>query len=135
MEQTAEEQYLQNTAKLLIWLSREANQPLLPSDTRNVQKQARTLYAEDVGQTKLLCDLIGIIGRREVFELIKNNVQLRRARELANWIEEHDEADRRREESEKREAKEQEKDVIMRLLDDLPQDSLEKLRMILQQAK
>ncbi len=141
MEPNAAEKRAQIAAQLLLWLTEPARSGYIlnSAQVRQFQKQANTIYAQDAGQTKALCSVVRKLREAPRADneptmldvVLKDNFKDPLSRRLADWIDEHDEADRRREASEQQAAKRQETDVLTRMITELPDDSRARLKAIL----
>ncbi len=99
-EPTTRQVHLQETAQLLVWVL-----PLLAKNIpANVAAQARNEYANDDTLVPMLCEIVRNLsptGKRDLVYDAHNKM----SRRLATWWENHEEADRKRTASEKKDAK------------------------------
>lgn len=100
LEPTAREQELRRAARLLIF-ALEAQGREAPDWARS---EAENLYAKDERSVTSLCALIKSMGEPERDRIVYD-AKSKASRDLADWWEEHQEADRRREEREAAEAR------------------------------
>lgn len=135
MAQTAEERRAQKTAQLALFVSRRANLPLTQEEKRNFGRQANECYAQHVGQTEALCAMTKILRESGDYEdFLKENVLDQRAREYADWVDEHDAQDRRRIEAEQQIVERDLEKEIVGELRQLPLERREEILRILQNA-
>lgn len=100
LEPTAREQELRRAARLLIF-ALDAQGREAPDWARS---EAENLYAKDERSVTSLCALIKSMGEPERDRIVYD-AKSKASRDLADWWEEHQEADRRREEREAAEAR------------------------------
>ncbi len=100
LEPTEREQELRRAARLLIF-ALEAQGREAPDWARS---EAENLYAKDERSVTSLCALIKSMGEPERDRIVYD-AKSKASRDLADWWEEHQEADRRREEREAAEAR------------------------------
>lgn len=103
MEQSELERRLQETAQLYVF----AASKLKVDIPEWVTKQASCYYASNKQIVPMLCDLIGSMNETQL-DTIVYNARDKMARRLADWWEEHQEADRKRIAAEKKEQRERE---------------------------
>lgn len=103
LEQTGLERGLQQTAVLLEYtieqLRERTDNPTLLDGSAALDPKGREYYAEDVGQVEMLCTLLTAMSE-EHREAIVYDAHSVKSRQLATWWEEHQKADRIREELE-----------------------------------
>jgi hypothetical protein len=92
MEPNDKERQLQRTAKLLIYVQQQLGQ----GTPRWVQKTAANIYASDERVVPKLCSTLRNMSKSDM-ERIVYNAHSVQARDLADWWEEHQKADRARE--------------------------------------
>jgi hypothetical protein len=135
MNPTASEQRAQRAAELLMLLFDKGQVLLNKKQAELFEGLANNCYATHEGQTELLCNAIKNMrssGRFKTF--LAENVMDRQARQLANWAEEHDEADRRREESERYQVRSTKEAELLDQFKKLSDEQLENVLQIFQQA-
>ena len=92
MEPTGKEKELQHTAKLLVYVYEKTNKTIHPS----LKEAADDIYCKDDRAVAVLCKVLTELDSSSRESLIYNSHD-RTARDLANWWEEHQEADKARE--------------------------------------
>lgn len=140
MEARPDEVRAKLAAELVLWLTvpGRSGKLLMKTQQRQFEKQAANYYATDVGQTKTLCNFVkslregyGSVQDRNILdEVLQDNFKDPMSRKLADWIDEHDEADRRRAESDASDVRRKDEDVITRAIKELSPESLAKLKEI-----
>lgn len=96
LDPTMMEEQLQRTAQLLVYVLRQLDWPI----GAELIREADNPYAEEVGQVERLCSTLSGLSKDD-FERIVYNARSKTSRDLADWWEEHEAADREREEQER----------------------------------
>jgi hypothetical protein len=143
MEPTDSERRAKQTAKLVVWLDEKVavvnGLGFLSKDDRQAfKKQAKSCYGQHVGQTEALCRQINIMRNALGDDLDEFSVRFRKdrtMRDLLDWVDDHDEADRRREAQERLAARNEKEEIVIDAIRELPDDKLEKIIEIFQQVK
>lgn len=142
LEQTGEEARNQITAKLVLWLTvpGRSGKLLMKTQQRQFEKQAENYYAEDKGQVRTLCNFVKALratktqheDQNALDAIFQENYNDPMSRRLADWVEEHDEADRRRVASEARSVRNGKLDKVSAAIAQLTDDKLDQILKILQ---
>lgn len=131
MNQTDKERRLQETAQLCVYVAQEW---MLEDELDDhIFDQAEEYYAKDVGQVEWLCETLRANREadKEQFDSLVFDGSRKMSRRLADWWEEHLEADRQREEQEAASVRNRAVERIASKLRKLP---IEKLREFEQDA-
>jgi hypothetical protein len=91
LEPSRRERELQRAAKLIIYVSSRLNRKV----ESWVIKEAKDCYASDDRSVPLLCELLGRLTEKQK-NMIVYDARNKQSRDLADWWEEHQEADRLR---------------------------------------
>lgn len=100
MEPSRKEKMLQHAAKLGVYI----HQKLGMDVPYWLEKQSTNIYADDEASETELCAFLRGMSDADRDQLLYGNAKDPMARQLANWWEVHQEADRQREEKEKADA-------------------------------
>jgi hypothetical protein len=132
MEPNDSERRARRAAEFLIYLDDLGFAGLLKADRRKFESLANNCYAAHKGQTQQLCALVNDLRDKGILDKIfQDNFKDRRSRQLADWVEEHDEADRRRAEAEYVQDRRDKIDVIVNKLEKLDDNALDQIKIIL----
>lgn len=82
---------MRKTAQLIIYIQNQLDKPIVPW----IIDQASDVYASRDDLIPMLCALIASLNDND-FDRIVYNARSKESRELANWWEEHQEADKQR---------------------------------------
>lgn len=131
MNQTPAEAHNQMAARLLLWLDDKGLAELTKTSRTNFE-HVDTYYSTDIGQVKTLCCLIDNLDRRGLLDpLIRDNALDRTARQLADWIDDHEQQDARRAAAEVYQARKEKVQKVVNVINRLPDDQLDKMLKLL----
>lgn len=100
IEPTREEREAQHVCQLLVWV----NNSLGRSSSEELKANANRSYATDLNTwTAELCAILGSLDDEQIDKIVYN-ARSQKSRKLADWWENHQEADRAREQQEKQDA-------------------------------
>lgn len=91
LEPTHREREFQRAATLLLYVRKKTGKPA----EAWAKKEAYNIYARDERCVTVLCIALGVLSQKEMEEIVYNAHDAR-SRDLANWREEHLEADQKR---------------------------------------
>lgn len=136
MQQTVEEDYLQTAAELLLWLGEIGVVHHEPARINRLKKDGAAYYAKDVHQVEDLCRVTKVLRESGQYDMIiRDHFKDKMARTFADWVDEHDEQDRRREEAEAADIRRTKIDKVVGELRKLPDDKIDQIIAIFQQVK
>lgn len=102
-EPTENSRHLQQTAKLILWVSHKLGIDIPPF----VEKESHNKYAKDEKLVPHLCGILRALSKEAADALIYD-ARDANSRKLADWWEAHQEADKKREEAERKAAEKDE---------------------------
>jgi hypothetical protein len=136
MQRTPKENNLLKAAELLIYLD-DNDMIQLPNPRYRELKRdgAKPYYPKDVGQVEQLCAYIKVLRETKTLDpFLQQNFKNPNSRSLLDWIDEHDDQDRRREQAEQELVeRDLEKEIVGRLRE-LPLGKREEILEILNQT-
>jgi hypothetical protein len=141
LEQNPSEAKAQRAAKLLLWLDNALNDfgpdcGFLTVAERNKFKKQDTYYAQHVGQTQRLCkEVQALKDAGSLDDILKEYFKDPLARDLADWVDEHEEQDRVNEQVEALRVRNEKEQEVLEFVQSLPNDKLDRIIEVLQQVK